>query len=637
MAIRSAKHIIREARIQSGLTQKEMADGICSLQALSRIECGSANVSPATFDALMRRAGFPHTRFPVFVNRADFECYRSLKYARIHLDAWQLAPAWEELQKLKTLNWAGNKFYYQEWLFLYGRLQFRSYSCCHEHIYSTLLAALRITRPHFTPDNLSGCLLTENELEIVTALAQETLYLGNREECAQMLDNIENCLDNSSFSSMEKARLQAEAAIVRVKYLLSVSEYENAFRLADEHRHQMVLDDESAPLFELTFLAGLCLFHSAQGEEADSLIKSAYYTAHHVDSCYASVCLDYLQRETSFPVTKQMLRLPGIPLEKYPEETFDTSLPFLSETGSTDKVCNYTIGDIIRDFRMEQELSQQTLCYGLCSKSKLSKVEGKTLQPDIALTEALLQRLGISERIFTFWGSEREAKYYDLKFGTMHVRSLKQRELILKDIESMESLSTEKDILRRQECLASKALLNPSPEAIPLLAEALHLTLPDFDIHQILSYRLTWQELSILNNIAHLYGYSNSGESYKSSLYFLQLLKYQQKTPLDIQMCVNTFSVTGYMYCHSLYGIKHFNEIITLPERSDLLIMRYDMNALMMYLFYYCRALGKCQQYEQAALYAVFACNTACLREHNKTISLLKSYLAIDFDISISY
>lgn len=48
------------------------------------------------------------------------------------------------------------------------------------------------------------------------------------------------------------------------------------------------------------------------------------------------------------------------------------------------------------------------------------KIENDTLQPDIFLTEALLQRLGRSERGFTFWGSERESKIYELKFKLMH-------------------------------------------------------------------------------------------------------------------------------------------------------------------------------------------------------------------------
>ena len=634
MAIRSAKDMIRSARLQSGFTQDELADGICSRQALSRIECGSTNVSPTTFQALMSRTGFSHTRFPVFADRKDFECFRALKYARTHLDAWQLAPARAELQKLKTFHWADNRFYYQEWLFLCCRLQFRSYRCNHQKINVTLSDALRITRPDFTPGLPVNGTLTLNELEILTALAQEFLYLGDRDACVRILDGIASCSCDIPLSSAEKTRLQAETAIVRVKYLFSISEFEAAFQLADQHRHQLVLFMESAPLGELTFLTGLSGFHSGHVDRAVSLIKSAYYTALHAESSYACACLTYLQQKTTFPVTKQMLRLSDLSLKAYPEEVFDPSLPFLSRTGQAVGKSGYTIGDLIRDFRMEQGLSQQTLCYGLCSKSKLSKIEAKTLQPDIALTGALLQRLGISEQIFTFWGNEREVEFHRLESSAMQVRSLKQRDLILQKIERMEALSEEKDLLWLQECLASKAALYSGQKALALLMEALHLTLPSFDIHQILTLRLTRQELSILNTIACLY--RDSGESYKSSLYFLQLLEYQKNIPLDIRIRTAVFPVTNYMHCHSLYHRKHFREVTALPQLTDLSTMRYNSTALMLFLFYYCQAFAKCQQEEDAARYAVFACHAAFINEYAQTASLLRRRLLYDFDITIT-
>lgn len=633
--IRSAKDLIRSARIQSGMTQEEMADGICSPQMLSRIECGTANVSPDTFEALMYRAGFPHTRFPFFQNRSDFECYRALKYARLHLDAWQLAPAFQELQTLKTFHWADNRFYYQEWILLYCRLQFYSYCCNHELLYTALLAALKLTRSSFTADNPTNDLLTRNELELLIALAQEALYLGDTETCTRLICHIDNSLDNGVFSSLEKTRLRAEAAIVRVKHLLSLSDCQNAFRLAEKHRHQMVVDMESAPLFELTFLAGLSAFLSGFRKKADSLIKAAYYTAQHTESCYASACLDYLQKETAFPVTEQMLALPRIPLRKYPEEPFDLSLSFLNPAAVPAKAYDYTIGDIIHDFRMEQGVSQQTLCHGLCSKSKLSKIEGRTLQPDIALAEALLQRLGISERIFSFWGNKREVQFYELKFETMHVRSTKQQELIQKNIERMERLAMEKDVLWKQECLVAKAMLTPSPESLPLLDEALRLTLPDFDIHQILNYRLSWQELSILNNMAYLYG--TSDKPCNGILYFLQLLEYQKKTPLDIQMRANIFPATAYMYCNSLYKAKLFHEICTLPTSLDRFVMRYNLTADMLFLFYSCQSLGEYHENDACAMQAVFACNAAYINEYNKTASFLKEYLKDDFQLELLY
>ena len=534
MAVRSAKQLLFHARTSRGMTQSKMADGICSLQALSRIECGSSNAGPAPFYALTNRAGFPHTRFPAYTDRTDFACYLSLKYARVHLDAWQLTPAFKELQKVKNLRWADNRLTYQEWLFLSCRLQFRSYPYSHQKLYAALKSALRITRPHFAPDIPFDGPLSKNEFEIITALAQESLYIGDCGRCIQLIRHLEDCLSHSVFAAAERRRLQAESAIVQIKYLLSLAEYQNAFRLAEQHRRQMAAYEENAPVFELTFLAALSALRCGYEKEADSLIRSVYDDAQRSENYYACVCLKHLRREASFPIAERLRKIPKIPRKKYPVEKFDPSLLFLANTGHEEKTYLYQIGNIIRDFRTKQGLSQRMLCTGLCSKSKLSKIESGALNPCIALTEALLQRLGISDRLFTFWGNEKEASFYDLQSELMPMRSSGQKELLLKKIEEMEALANDGNHLWKQACLTAKAVLHPPAEAVPLLMEALRLTLPDLNIYNLLSCRLTRQELEILKHIADLYRVSD--EPYKSAFYYLQLLEYRKKAPLDIQM-----------------------------------------------------------------------------------------------------
>ena len=49
MSVQHAGSIIRQARLNAGLTQEQLSDGVCSTLSLSRIENGSAGVSPATF------------------------------------------------------------------------------------------------------------------------------------------------------------------------------------------------------------------------------------------------------------------------------------------------------------------------------------------------------------------------------------------------------------------------------------------------------------------------------------------------------------------------------------------------------------------------------------------------------------
>ena len=109
MGVRNAGKAIREARIKAGLTQEQLSEGVCSVLSLSRIENGSAGVSPVTFQALMAHAGASCEVYPIFANRTDFDCFYTLNRARFYLGSWQLDYAFKELNKIEDLHCANNK------------------------------------------------------------------------------------------------------------------------------------------------------------------------------------------------------------------------------------------------------------------------------------------------------------------------------------------------------------------------------------------------------------------------------------------------------------------------------------------------------------------------------------------------
>lgn len=101
MSVQHAGSIIRQARLNAGLTQEQLSDGVCSTLSLSRIENGSAGVSPATFQTLMAHAGIFCEAYPTFSTRADFDCFYALKKVRFYLDSWQLTPACQLLDHIE--------------------------------------------------------------------------------------------------------------------------------------------------------------------------------------------------------------------------------------------------------------------------------------------------------------------------------------------------------------------------------------------------------------------------------------------------------------------------------------------------------------------------------------------------------
>ena len=67
-----------------------------------------------------------------------------------------------------------------------------------------------------------------------------------------------------------------------------------------------------------------------------------------------------------------------------------------------DNMANNMILKMIRQESKDLKISMKRLCYGICSSAYLSKCINEDLEMDKLMLEALLQRLGISTRRYTF-------------------------------------------------------------------------------------------------------------------------------------------------------------------------------------------------------------------------------------------
>ena len=449
MSTQSAGLAIREARLKAGLSQEKLSEGICSALSLSRIENGTAGVSPATFQALMAHAGAPCEAFPIFANRNDFDCFYSLKRVKFYVDSWQLKEAYEELEKIEKWGFANNKFYYQEWLLLHSRLQHRSGMGDHSQIHDMLLHAIHISRPDIDFMDFRSLLLSINEIELLIYYAQEELYIGKPEICLSICAQLSSYLENSKLNFLEKDRLLIENAVVYSKYLLAIRDYDQVVAVTTTQRNKLVTNSDDTSRFELAFLLGLGHYYRNEHEKAVPFFKAVFYSAHSIGSCYATICANYLFSEFEITIHNDIENISTIALTAFPHKKNIDTVGLSDGTYDLFSPDIITIGRLIRELRVEQCISQQTLCQGLCSKSKLSKIENNTLQPSAILAETLLQRLGISERVFTFYDSTKEATLYELRARTALI-PLNEKEQILELLTKMENLLTKDDILYQQ-------------------------------------------------------------------------------------------------------------------------------------------------------------------------------------------
>ena len=639
MSIRNAGQIIREARLKAGLTQEQLSEGICSLNSLSRIELGSLGVSPSTFHTLMAHAGVSAEVLPIFANRQDFDCFYSLKRAHFFWDYWQLDATYDELNKIENMHWANNKYYYQEWLLLHCKLQNRSGCGDHKLIYDTLLEAIHISRPKFNVNEIkiNEMLLSITEIELFIALAHESFYNNELSICNIICSQISTYLESSSFASYEKEALLAENAVVYAKYLLAIKDYERAYETADHFRLLMMNMMNNIFLRDLTFLTAISLYYHNKTTEAMELFKATIYTLHATGSCYATTCLNYIKTLSKLHIPDDLLKLPTIPFKSFKLPKIEI-LDDISSLGngiySLDSANVLTLGRLIRELRTDQKISQSVLCNGLCSKSKLSKIENNTLQPEIYLSQALLQRLGINDTIFTFFGSNHESQLYFLQ-RKLSTSKLSEKEKNLEYIKKLKKLITTNDILYKQYALFIEAsYITDKNLKISQLNIALSITLPEFDINKILDYRLSWLELTILTNLSAAYC-DNTSVS-QGIQYFYKILEYLNVNNIDILSSKRIMSITITMLFRRLYRTKRFSEMLELQSSLHSSVsVHYDIYSLANIYAHYCQALGECGQFEDMALYAHYSLSCYKLYNNSKIMNLLQKSILEDFNIYI--
>ena len=631
MSVRNAGTTIKEARLKAGLTQEKLSENVCSVLSLSRIENGSCGVSPSTFQALMQHAGVSCETYPIFANRTDFDCFYALKQVQFFLNSHQLTLAYDELSRIESMHWADNRFYYQEWLYLYYKMLAYSGTCNHTQLYGTLLDAIHISRPDFDPENIRNSLLSIVEIRLFLAFAQEAFYQNELSLSLSVCSQISTYLAHSTFTTSELDQLRAEHAIVYGKYLLATKDFKTALSLLNPCRVQAAANLDDSLIHELTFLTALCHYHLGDKEQAALFIKAAFFSAHSIESTYATICRNYVNQHLEITLPVLFYELEDIALPDFPiKKVIDTSHMGngIYDLFSPDVL---TLGSLIRELRLEQHLSQTALCQGLCSKSKLSKIENGTLQPEIILAQCLLQRLGISERVFTFYGNAREAKLQEL-LGQLNKTYTSDKIHIFSYCNEIKQICSTKDTLYLQKADFFLSHCSSSPEEqLEDCLHAIHMTIPDFTFLNILNCHLSGDELCIVLCICNA-EYTIDPNLGIQHLY--RVLEYADSCNFNIMATRTFYPIVLGSLTVRLFAQERYREFLSLIPNLSLPVVRTSLYYVAHINLHYCQVLGLNNQLALCKKHAYYAYYNAIIMNINAFTNIRQGVLD-DFNIEI--
>ncbi len=207
-------------------------------------------------------------------------------------------------------------------------------------------------------------------------------------------------------------------------------------------------------------------------------------------------------------------------------------------------MANYTVGALIRDARERQKYSQEELSYGICTPSTLSRIENGMQIPGKKILEGLLQRLGIVDQIHNVCLSKAEMQQYEMEqhlvrcLGKKEYGKAKQlvamlEEMLQKKQRSGYSRNMEEQYLRFAKVLIHKNQGESAQKILEQFLEVIRITIPEFDGLHLKTRLLTYQEISILNNIGC--SYHAVGNNWDAFHLLFELKEYIEKHPFHGQ------------------------------------------------------------------------------------------------------
>lgn len=246
---------------------------------------------------------------------------------------------------------------------------------------------------------------------------------------------------------------------------------------------------------------------------------------------------------------------------------------------------NYHIGEYIKRKREEKEIKQDELCYGICDRSTLSRIERGKQEPSYYILKALLQRLGISEDRCQILMGAQEFEIAELQREIVADNVRKDFSSALKKIRRLEELSQSAEnpllqqfILRVRVAAGyeenGERLDYDNPTQRKMLIQALELTCPGITMENMCSFLLSENEAKIINQIAITY--SEEGNRRQAIEIYRQLIRYVQSHFAGCEIGQVMLPLTAYNYSRLLGQERRYEEAIEIAELGRQCCVKYN-------------------------------------------------------------
>ncbi len=275
--------VIRRRRLELGMTQEQLCEGICEPITVSRLENGKQTPSRSRISALLERLGLPGNRYYALLSKREQEESLLRKeindcVARFYQkegDGKKLV--WEQarraLDRLMAVLDPEDTLAKQFVLRSRALLGERGEAYPYEKQLEMLLEALRLTAPRFDPEEIGQLRYTWDEIQLINQIAMVYAMAGQRKTAIGLYGQLLKYLKKN----MESKKYLCLVSFNYARELAASKRYEDAIEVAEIGRKTCVERGHYQFLPGLLAIEAECAYFLGNRDCSIELYCQAYY------------------------------------------------------------------------------------------------------------------------------------------------------------------------------------------------------------------------------------------------------------------------------------------------------------------------------------------------------------------------
>lgn len=279
MAIFQLGSILKARREELGLSQEDLADGICSVPTLSRIENGERLPTKNHFEMLMQRLGYSAMSMDFFTDKKDFLIYELKFKTRQAFMNGDFSRANILLDELEAI--LDNPTEIDRQFILVHRILYGEKELPQEEKLKQLETAIQLTCPKYK-HNYIPRVLSYEEIIILNNIAICYNALGDRDRTISILTELKEYYDRHVISVEEALRTQPMILYNLSKFLGLSGRYDECIEICDQGIRLARVTGRCQCLAKTLFNRAWSLImrnHAGDQEAAEISMRQAYHVA----------------------------------------------------------------------------------------------------------------------------------------------------------------------------------------------------------------------------------------------------------------------------------------------------------------------------------------------------------------------